>query len=513
MRAVAQKLNRCRGGGAGTGMGPDGRLLQAPLTTAGWIVLLILVVAAIQTAIPYPLDDDTAYHFSVARLIREHGVLYSFPWTRFSWQFDHYADKEFLFHLLFVPFTGLGYETASRIVGTIGGSTVLAVFFLILRAEKVRFAPFWSLLPLGTTIFLYRFCQVRPHLFSIALALLLVWAYCRRRLLLLFFAALFYPLFYVAFWQIPLILVMSAEGGRLLSGERCRWQPPVALVLGISAGVALHPNALNLLQINWIHMTDILFRNAWGKHVEFNMGEEFEPFSPADWLKNMTVPTLAMLFAVGGAWRSRREESLLPASVLAMLFFLLLTLRTNRFLEYFVPFATLSLALAAEKRGKGWLLPAFAAVSLCWTVLTGIPLLQYITSSQPRIWQMDKEVGRTIRENVPAGGAVFTCGWEYTGTLMVDVPDRNYLVALDPTLLYKRDPALYDLWYRTLKDAPTSSAEIVRRSFASRYVVCLDHPTLHPFFDALAADNGTRVLYSDGKWVLFDLEADGEGRR
>jgi hypothetical protein len=89
---------------------------------------------------------------------------------------------------------------------------------------------------------------------------------------------------------------------------------------------------------------------------------------------------------------------------------------------------------------------------------------------------------------------------------MVNLPDRNYLVALDPTLLYKRDPALYDLWRRTMTDAPPSSAEIVRRNFASRYVVGLDHPTLHPFFDALAADKGTRVLYSDGKWVLFDLE-------
>jgi len=480
-------------------------LLRGSLASVFWVTLLILLVAAIQLAIPYPLDDDTAYHFSVARLIGEHGILQSFPWTRFSWQFDHYADKEFFFHLLFVPFTGLGYETASRVVGTLGGTSVLVTLFLILKAEKTKFAGFWALLPLGTTIFLYRFCQVRPHLFSIALAMLLLWAYCRRRLLLLFLAGLLYPLFYVAFWQIPLLLVVAAEGGRLLAGERCRWQPPVVLVAGIMAGVALHPNTWNLLQINWIHMTDILFRNAWGELVEFNLGEEFEAFSPSGWLKEMTVPTLALVLAARGGWLGRRENRLQSAFTLAMLLFLLLTLRTNRFLEYLVPFVVLSLALTSQDRGKGWLLPAFAAASFCWTLLTGIPLLQYIISTQPRIWQMDKEVGRIIRREVPVGGAVFTCGWEYTGTLMVEAPDRNYLVALDPTLLYKRDPELYDLWYRTMKDAPPSSAEIVRRSFASRYVICLDHPTLHPFFDALAADKGAAVLYSDGKWVLFDL--------
>lgn len=513
MSAATQKSAATKGAAAGIDKGTNGRLLQGPLATAAWIVLLFLAVAAIQAAIPYPLDDDTAYHFSVARLIREHGILQSFPWTRFSWQFDHYADKEFLFHLLFVPFTGLGFETASRVVGTVGGATILAAVFLILRAEKIRFAGFWALLPLGTTIFLYRFCQVRPHLFSIALALLLVWAYCRRRLLQLFLAALLYPLFYVAFWQIPLLLLLAAEGGRLLSGERCRWQPPLILAAGIASGVVLHPNTWNLLQINWIHMTDILFRNAWGKHLEFNMGEEFEPFSLAGWLKEMTVPTLAMGFAVWRSWRLRREDSLQPAAVLATFFFLLLTLRTNRFLEYFVPFSVLSLALTVQGRGRGWLLPALCALSLFWTLLTGIPLLKYITSSQPRIWQLDKEAARILRREVPVGAAVFTCGWEYTGTLMAEAPDRNYLVALDPTLLYKRDPVLYDLWYRTMKSAPPSSADTVRRSFASRYVVCLDHPTLHPFFDALAADSGARVLYSDGKWVLIDLGRVAAGKQ
>jgi hypothetical protein len=473
-----------------------------------WIAAFILIVSVIQYFIPYPLDDDTAYHFSVARLIREHGILQSFPWTRFSWQFDHYADKEFLFHLLFVPFTGLGFETAARIVGVMGGATVLSTLFLILRSEKVSFAGLWALLPLGTTIFLYRFCQVRPHLFSIALALLLVWAYCRRKMLLLFLTALLYPLFYVAFWQIPLLLVMAAEGGRLLAGEKRRgWQQLLLLVGGIVAGVVLHPNSWNLLQINWIHMTDILFRNAWGNHVEFNLGEEFEPFSPIGWLKDMTVPTLAMICAARVAWRSRRGNMLLPVMVLAMFLFLLLTLRTNRFLEYFVPFASISLALTAQAMRNRLLLPAFCALSLCWTLLTGIPLLQYITSSQPRIWQMDSKAADIIRHEVPSGGAVFTCGWEYTGTLMVEVPDRNYLVALDPTLLYRRDPALYELWYRTMKSSPSSSAEIVRRDFASRYVVCLDHPTLHPFFDALAVDKKSRMLHNDGKWVLFDLEA------
>lgn len=484
-------------------------LAQTPLGLVLAITALVLIVAAVHYAIPYPLDDDTAYHFSVGTLLREQGILHRFPWTRFSWQFDHYADKEFFFHLLFVPFTGLGYETASRVVGTLCGAGVLVTLFLILRAEKVRYAFFWTLLPLGTMIFLYRFCQVRPHLLSIGLAMVLLWSYCRQKPLLLFFASLLYPLCYVAFWQIPLILVLAAEGGRLWTGGRFRWQHSVTIGVGLILGLILHPNTINLLQMNWIHMTDILFRNAWGKHVEFNLGEEFEPFTLIIWLREMMVPTVAMVLAVAGAWRSRRDNPFAVAVVLAMVFFLLLTLRSNRFLEYSVPFAMLALAVVTIPQRQQLLVMSLAGLSLCWTIIFGTPMVQYLFFSQDRPWQLNDAVVGVFKRAIPPGATVFTCGWEYTGTLMAELPNRQYMVALDPTLLYKRDPSLYDLWYQTLKTAPPASADVVRRQFKSRYVVCLDHPTLHPFFDVLAADPQTSIVHSDGKWVLFDLE----GRR
>ena len=479
-----------------------------------WLALFALIVTCIQFAIPYPLDDDSAYHFAVARLIGEQGILHSFPWTRFSWQVDHYADKEFLYHLLFVPFVQFGFNTTARIVGVIGGTAVLSAIFVVLRTERVRFAGVWALLPLGTAIFLYRFSQVRPHLFSIALAILLLWAYSRRRLLMLAIIAFLYPLTYVAFWQIPLLLVVAAESGLWLSGERrFNWRPLLVLVSAVAAGIMLHPNSVNMVQINWIHMKDILFRNAWGGHVEFNMGEEFEPLSLLGWLKNMLAPSLAALVSLIIAWRQRRGNQLLSVLAVVTLLFCLLTLRTNRFLEYFVPFTFMTLAVTTLKTGKNWLLVAAAASSVVITLSTGIAQWKYIFSAEPRLWQMDNAVIRKIESEIPAGADVFTCGWEYTGTLLTNLPARNFMVALDPTLLYKRDQSLYELWYRTMSNAPPESAEIVRKGFASRYVICLDHSTLHPFFDALAADKKTKVLYSDGKWVAFDLGGVDERQR
>src|SRR5512139_3334129 len=90
-----------------------------------WVLLSLALAVCLQLFVPYPVDDDTAYHFSVGQLIRKYGILHTFPWTPFSTQFDHYADKEFFFHLLFVPVGGLGFVTAARVVGAFAGTLVL----------------------------------------------------------------------------------------------------------------------------------------------------------------------------------------------------------------------------------------------------------------------------------------------------------------------------------------------------------------------------------------------------
>lgn len=473
-----------------------------------WGALFIASAVAVQMYLPYPVDDDTAYHFSVARLMADNGVLHSFPWTRFSWQANHYADKEFLFHLLFVPVAGLGFNTASRIVGSLCGTLVLVTVYRLLRAERVRDAGLWTLVPLTVSIFVYRFAQVRPQLLSIALAILFLHAYARGRLWRVAIVSLLYPLSYVAFWQLPLLLVIAVEAARFFSGERLHWKPATVAVAGIAVGVALHPNSLNLLEMNRIHMVDILFKNAWGDRVEFNMGEEFEPFSILEWLQFLIIPAVMLLWAVYASWRNRRGEHLPLAFAIAACLFACLTIRSNRFLEYFVPFAAVALALASAHYARRHLAAGICATSLVMTLGVGTIPFENLRSMQSRNWEMNSETARLFAGYLPAGATVFTSGWEYTGSLLLNLPGRYYMVALDPTLMYRNDPKLYDDWYRLLLDPPDNAPDIIRSRFASRYVICRNHKPLWPFFEALSRDPTVRGVYADDKWLLFDL---GEG--
>ena len=469
---------------------------------AAWISVFIVLTGLLQWFIPYPIDDDTAYHFCVGQLIKKYGILHEFPWTPFSWQSDHYADKEFIFHLIFLPLGNLGFVTAAKLVGTLAGALVLTILFFILRAERIRFAGVWALLPLGCSEFVFRLGLVRPHLLSITLALIVMWAFARERLYLLAAAVFFYPLTYVAFWQIPLLLIIAAEAARLLAGERVRWKPVAIVIAGITIGLALHPNTYNLIQINWIHMSDILFQKAWGRQF-MNLGKEFNPYPLVDWGRYLVVIVIMMGVALVLSWRHRRSSSVPFAFALASFTFGLLTVRSLRFLEYFVPFSVAALALASPHLRWRFLPQALLVLSLLYTIALGTE--PYRNLSFKHKAHIDPEIARFFSQKIPVGSQVFTTGWDYTGNLMLALPERYFIVAADPTLFYKKDPKLYDIWYRIPLDAPIDSVEAIRLLFKSRFVISLNFTAYWPFFDTLRSDPTVKTLFANEKWLLFDL--------
>ncbi len=468
-----------------------------------WILIFIILAVILQLSVPYPIDDDTAYHFSVGQLIGKYGILHNFPWTPFSWQYDHYADKEFFFHLLFLPLGGLGFVNAARAVGILAVALILTSLYLILRSEKVPFAGLWVLLTLTCSEFVFRLALVRPHLLSITLALIILWAYANGRLRLLAVASALYPLTYVAFWQMPLSLIVATESARHLAGEQLRWKPGLTVLAGLFVGIALHPNTMNLLGINWIHMTDILFQNAWGGKVEFdNLGKEFNPYTIGEWGRYFIVVTLMAGAALALGWRERKKNSLPLAFALAAAVFGLLTARTLRFTEYFVPFSIAAFAIATRPLEKRWLAPVLLGVSLLYMLALGTIPFKIMASKTPYI---EPPVAKFFDQSIPSGSQVFTCGWDYTGNLMLTLPERRFIVAADPTLFYKKDPNLYRIWHRMPIDAPIDSVEAIRLLFRSRFVVCLNYEVYWPFFDTLEKDPTVKTLYADNRWVLFDL--------
>lgn len=468
-----------------------------------WALIYLVIAGAIQFNIPYPWDYDTAYHAAMGKLIRSHGILHSFPWTPFSWLYDHFADDELLFHLLFVPLAGLNWITASQIVGTLAGATILTVFYVLLRTERVRFAGLWALILLACSLlFIFRFILVRPHLLSIALSLIFLWAAVRGRLLVLAAVSAIYPLVYIAFWQLPCLLLLAAETARFFSGKGIRWKPAAAAFAGVAAGVAVHPNALDLLRYNWIVMYYVLFKIGWLTDVGFDMGAELKPFPLGGWVQGLIIPVFSLIASSVFAWRNRRNDMLPLAFVFVALGFCVLTIKSARFAEYFVPFSVAALALASRTVNRRFLAPAILGVSMIYTLWVGSPTLSDITHLENK---MPPEIAAALQRLIPRGSQVFTTDWYNTGLLMMTLPDRLFLVTQDPTFLYLKDPELYKIWYSITHDAPAGMAETIRQRFNARYVIVSNPRQMAQFSYRLFYEPGVRMLLNSNQWMLFDL--------
>jgi len=471
-----------------------------------WVALFLGLTSLLHWTIPYPVDDDTAYHFTVGQLISRHGILRSFPWTPLTWQFDHYADKELLFHLLFAPLGGLGFVTAQRVVGAIAGAAILCVMYLVLRAERVRLAGLWVLLPLTCGAFVFRFAQVRPHLLSMALAIALLWAVARGRLLIVAIVALIYPFAYVAFWQIPLAIIVAVESARVLAGQRIDWRPAVVAAAGVAGGLSIHPNAVNLLGMNWIHMADVLYRNAWeGQTAGANLGNEYLPFPLAAWVRFLIIAVSMTTAAAVLAWKERRSSSLAMAFVLAAVIFGLLTVQTARFVEYFVPLSVLALAISTRTVNRPVIVWSLLGVSSAYCLLVGTAPYRHLALLETKQGYIEPDTARQFSEHIPVDAQVFTCEWEDTGSLMVALPERRFVVVGEPALLYKKNPELFALWSRMPMAPPIDALQSIREQFKSRFVICRNVRLYASLLDRLRTDPGVKALVVSPRWVLFDV--------
>lgn len=483
------------------GAGQEGGPARARSAVA-WIALYLGLAAALQAWTTVPWDSDTSYHLAVARLLRDHGLLHAFPWTSESWLARHYADKELLFHLLLVPLAGLDWVLAARSAGAVLGGAFLAAPYLILRREGVRLAGLWPLVMVASSgYFVMRLASVRPHLLAVPLALLVLWAAARRRLGWLALASAAFPFVHVA-WHVAAALALVAEAARAVSGRRPDWRPPAASLAGLAAGLLLHPDFPAILGIWKLVTWDVLLRGAWLGQPLVALGGELTPFDLAGFLRHALLPVLLLVAALALALRRRREDPLPVAFALAGACWLLLTLGSQRFVEYLAPFSAVALALAARGAARR-LAPVALGAGLLFTGLLGLGPIELLAR---RSRDFAPETEAALRAAVPAGAQVFTCGWITTGEMMLALPERRFLVALDPTLFYREDPERYLRWWQLVHAPPPGLAAAVRDEFGARFVLCERGLAENQrFLAALGEDPEARWLVLDPLWALAEL--------
>jgi hypothetical protein len=234
----------------------------------------------------------------------------------------------------------------------------------------------------------------------------------------------------------------------------------------------------------------------------FDMGAELNPLPIPAWLGGLSINVIMVSIALVYGLQNRRKDIVTLAFSLAAAGFCILTIRSGRFVEYFVPFSAAAIALASRYISWRFFSHVILGVSVVFTLWIGIDFLSGL-SERPN--DMPSDVASFLQQQIPKGSQVFTTDWSHTGLLMLTLPERRFMVALDPTLFFVKNPDLYRLWYRICHEAPVGSADIIRRRFGARYVLAFNAQENSDLFYQLVKDQSVQKLLYSKTWLLFDL--------
>lgn len=475
-----------------------------------------LIFTAALVAYAFALQFSTAglgsidgyFHIRYTALLRQAGWAAfppDFPWLPLTvLSPDRYFDHHMLFHVLLLPFTTVDLILGAKIAAAIGASAAFLGAYFFLCWQRVRRAEWWMVALLaGAPGFLYRIEMPRVQAWSLVCLLIALALLLRRRDGWLFVLAWIYAWLYNAF---PLLLAMCAcavFSGWLLD-RVLRLQPILYATGGTVAGLVINPYVPHNLRFIAHH-----YGAKLNMTEAIPVGAEWYPLPIAEWFGwGGLLALLTGLAALLYQTRQRLDHARLTAILVAVLFLCLLW-RASRFVEYFVPFAALALALSLHERVDDWLRRiqrrrrrAVALLLLGWlAVSTGLATSQ-LRGRPPAT--RHAQCARWIASHTEPGAMVFLSDWDDFPLLYFHDPGRRYVIGLDPSYLSERDPELYASWRRISAGEHERPAQSMRDDFGAS--VALSDRQHEAFLKAMDADPLARRSYEDGDCVVYAVD-------
>jgi hypothetical protein len=506
-----------------------------------WIEGLLIFCAAtlICTAWiggPVFSDPDSFYHIKVTQLmLHRHEAITDFPWLAFTTLKDAYVDHHLLYHILLMPFVwALGGVIGIKVATALLFGACITLFYGILRSLHVRYAAVFALMLLCTEGFAFRLALAKApsigFLFLLGGYALIVHRQHRLLVLLNFF----FVWAYGGFLLLPILATIYATISALYQLTHTgRWPrlrellhtylPTWATVGGTVAGLLLHPSFPKHFQFYWqqiIQIGLVNYRDIIG------VGGEWYPTPFSELLVSPILLTITLGAAATASIAMRKKQSVAAWTALAMtIVFFLFTLKSQRYIEYYIPWGYLTAALFLHgsgilHRGKyiisilrgrmhADVLPRTAAVLAVLYIVIFLPgiMITNMTRAHHSLHNgvpTDRFAGAMnwLRSHSTKGDVLLHNDWDDFPVLFYGVTRLRYIVGLDPTFMYKYNPDLYWKWVNiTIGEQKDNLLEIIQGDFGARFVlVDSDHVEL---YNNIINDGRFSLVYHDSETSIF----------
>ncbi len=495
--------------------------------TISFVVLLILQAA------PVFADPDSFYHAKMAILMRDQGVIRSFPWLNLTVLGEHYTDQHFLYHLILIPFvTWFPPLVGLKLATVVFGAGVITVAYWMMKRLDVRWPFFFALLLLFSRPFSFRMSLAKAPSTSLIILLVgLTWIfhYQLKRLWVLAFAYVWY---YGGFALLGVgavthavvsglhnrfvtrddshrfvqkIKALISRGSRNHRVRRLNLGVVVSVLTGLLAGVIINPyfpKNISFYYHQLINIGVINFQKVIG------VGGEWYPYGLVNLLANGAFASILLVLALVCLFLKARQQTKATWTMFFLTtFFLLLTLKSRRYVEYYVPIAiifsamSISQALRSIRAQQAWgefrrlllmrrtgqvlfgLAGIFIALSFGFVAGRDFHNEQRDLQRGFRVDELGP-VSRWLAANTPVGSRVVHSDWDEFPLLFYHNSHNTYIVGLDPTFLYKADKERYWTWANiTLGKFTGDVYDAVTTTLDSRYVlVTNDHTAMDRYF-------------------------------
>jgi len=463
-----------------------------------------VVFTILQLARPELWCADGYYHIRAAQILRSHGISRTFPWWQETFLRDRWADKDFLYHVLLIPFTFGDLVGGARAAAVVFATGFLATFHEALRRLSVPCPTAWTLALLAfAPMLLARLSFPRGFVLALALAIAGTTAIFLGRHRVAFGIAAAYAWTHISYHLLPCVALLHALQRRKDEGPRFR--TTLWTLGGMTAGVVVHPYFPNNLRLWWVQNVEVLW-TGWAARDELRLGQEL---LPPDAAMLLTLNAGIFLCFLGALWllaRGARPSAEAPTALLVGVGFLALTFRSTVFLEFAFPFLMLFAAIVVRDTGfrfrRGALVP-IGVVAILLTMRTVFTMSEMAPRKRlPDLW----EAAAYLRDHVPDGETVFHSDWDEFPQLYFAAPKLHYLVGLDPTFMLATNRGRLRLYHDVAYGTAGDPYDAIRRTFGSRFVFATADDGA--FLRTMRRDPRFRERYRDGDASVFELEDD-----